>query len=333
MRALTGSTLQSSSNMALELDRSAPFYIAGHRGMVGSAIKRQLQRLGFSNLLGKTSEDLDLTDRKAVFEFFRAEKPSYVVLAAAKVGGILANNTYPADFLSENLQIQVNVMDAAVDSGVERLAFMGSSCIYPKFAKQPIKESELMQGSLEATNDAYAVAKIAGIQQVQAIRRQHGLRWISIMPSNLYGPGDNYSELGSHVLPALIRRYSLAVESKQQVVQNWGSGSPRRELLFVDDLAKATVFLMENYDDDSHINVGTGKDIEIRELAEIVAREVGFEGQTEWDTSKPDGTPRKLLDVTKANNLGWSSEVELVDGIRLAIADFRAREASGSEAR
>lgn len=309
----------------MELDRGAPFYIAGHRGMVGSAVYRHLSSAGFTNLIGTSSKDLDLTDRDAVFKFFDEARPRYVVLAAARVGGILANDTYPADFLSENLQIQVNVMDAAVKAGVERLAFMGSSCIYPKFAKQPISESELMQGSLEATNDAYAIAKIAGIKQVQAVRKQHGLKWISIMPSNLYGPGDNYSELGSHVLPALIRRYSKAVAEKSDLVTNWGSGSPRRELLFVDDLAKATLYLMENYDDDSHINIGTGEDLEIRELAELVAREVGYEGKTEWDSSKPDGTPQKVLDVSKANQLGWRAEVGLVEGIRAAIADFRSR--------
>lgn len=309
----------------MELDRGAPFYIAGHRGMVGSAVYRHLSSAGFTNLIGKSSIELDLTDRSAVFKFFDQVRPRYVVLAAARVGGILANDSYPADFLSENLQIQVNVMDAAVKVGVERLAFMGSSCIYPKFAKQPISESELLQGSLEATNDAYAIAKIAGIKQVQAVRKQHGLKWISIMPSNLYGPGDNYSELGSHVLPALIRRYSKAVAEESDLVTNWGSGSPRRELLFVDDLAKATLHLMENYDDDSHINIGTGEDLEIRELAELVAREVGYEGRTDWDSSKPDGTPQKVLDVSKANQLGWRAEVGLVEGIRAAIADFRSR--------
>lgn len=325
MRVRVGLTLQSFSGVVMQLDRSAPFYIAGHTGMVGSAVYRHLGASGFTNMIGKTSKELDLTDRDAVFKFFEEARPKYVVVAAARVGGILANDTYPADFLSQNLQIQVNVMDAAVSVGVERLAFMGSSCIYPKFAKQPISESQLMQGSLEATNDAYAIAKIAGIKQVQAVRKQHGLSWISIMPSNLYGPGDNYSELGSHVLPALIRRYSKAVDEKSEVVTNWGSGSPRRELLYVDDLAKATLFLMENYDEDSHINIGTGEDLEIRELADMVAQEIGYEGKTEWDTSKPDGTPQKVLDVSKAHQLGWRAEVGLVDGIRSAVADFRNR--------
>ena len=325
MRVRVGLTLQSFSGVVMQLDRSAPFYIAGHTGMVGSAVYRHLGASGFTNMIGKTSKELDLTDRDAVFKFFEEARPKYVVLAAARVGGILANDTYPADFLSQNLQIQVNVMDAAVSVGVERLAFMGSSCIYPKFAKQPISESQLMQGSLEATNDAYAIAKIAGIKQVQAVRKQHGLSWISIMPSNLYGPGDNYSELGSHVLPALIRRYSKAVDEKSEVVTNCGSGSPRRELLYVDDLAKATLFLMENYDEDSHINIGTGEDLEIRELAEMVAQEIGYEGKTEWDTSKPDGTPQKVLDVSKAHQLGWRAEVGLVEGIRSAVAEFRNR--------
>lgn len=325
MRGRAGSTLQSFSGVVMQLDRTAPFYIAGHTGMVGSAAWRLLDSSGFTNLIGKNSKELDLTDRDAVLRFFSQAKPRYVILAAAKVGGILANDTYPADFLSQNLQIQLNVMDSAVSVGVERLAFMGSSCIYPKFARQPISESELMQGSLEATNAAYAIAKIAGMKQVEAVRKQHGLRWISIMPSNLYGPGDNYSELGSHVLPAMIRRYLKAVDENSDVVTNWGSGSPRRELLHVDDLAKATLFLMENYDEDSHINIGTGEDLEIRELAQIVAQETGYEGRTEWDNSKPDGTPRKVLDISKAHQLGWRAEVALVQGIRSAIADFRSR--------
>jgi len=307
------------------LDKSAKFYVAGHRGMVGSAIARYLVANGFSNVIGKTSSELDLTDRKAVFDFFAKEKPKYVVLAAAKVGGILANDTYPADFLSVNLQIQVNVMDAALEHGAERLLFMGSSCIYPKFAPQPIKEDSLMTGHLETTNDAYAVAKIAGIMQVQATRKQHHKHWISAMPTNLYGPCDNYSPDGSHVLPALIRRYSEAKKNNQPVVTNWGSGSPRREFLFVDDLAEASVFLMENFDSGEQINVGVGEDLSIKELAELVAQEVGFEGETQWDASKPDGTPRKLLDVSKINGLGWKAKTSLRNGIRLAIADYQSR--------
>ena len=307
------------------LDKTAPFYVAGHRGMVGSAIFRHLEEKGFTNVFGRTSAELDLRDRSAVFAFFGENKPKYVVLAAAKVGGILANDTYPSDFLSENLQIQVNVMDAALEHGVKRLLFMGSSCIYPKFAPQPIKEDSLMTGHLESTNDAYAVAKIAGIAQVQAARKQHKKQWISAMPTNLYGPGDNYSEQGSHVLPALIRRYESARLANQETVVNWGSGTPLREFLFVDDLAEASIFLLENYDGASQVNVGVGHDLSIRELAEIVAEEVGYTCTTEWDSTKPDGTPRKLLDVSLLTELGWTAKTQLRDGIRIAIEDFRSR--------
>ncbi len=291
--------------------------------MVGSAIWRELQKRGFSNLVGKSSRELDLTDRDAVFEFFASEKPRYVVLAAAKVGGIMANNTYPADFLSVNLQIQVNVMDAALEYGVERLLFMGSSCIYPKFAPQPIKEDSLLTGHLEPTNDAYAIAKIAGITQVQSVRRQHHKQWISAMPTNLYGPGDNYSEQGSHVLPALIRRYETARIEGAPSVTNWGTGSPLREFLYVDDLAEASLFLLENYDGAQQVNVGVGEDISIKELAEMVAEEVGYQGVTRWDASKPDGTPRKLLDVSLLSDMGWKAKTPLREGIRMAIADYR----------
>lgn len=306
------------------LDRNARVYVAGHRGMVGSAISRELRRLGFTSILERTSKELDLTDRARVFEFFESEKPDYVFLAAAKVGGILANDTYPAEFLSINLQIQVNVMDAALEHGVERLLFMGSSCIYPKFAPQPIPEDALMTGHLESTNDAYAVAKIAGIQQVQAIRKQFGKRWISVMPTNLYGPGDNYSELGSHVLPALIRRYTEAAAINSASITNWGSGAPLREFLYVDDLAEACIFLMENYDGDSQVNVGTGKDLSIKDLAILIAEEVGYQGRVEWDSSKPDGTPRKLLDVSLINGLGWKAKTNLRNGLSLAVKDFRS---------
>jgi GDP-L-fucose synthase len=307
------------------LDRSANFYIAGHRGMVGSAIWREAERQGFTNLVGKTSEELDLTDRKAVFEFFAKEKPKHVVLAAAKVGGILANDTFPVDFLSENLQIQVNVMDAALEHGVERLLFMGSSCIYPKFAPQPITEDSLLTGHLETTNDAYAIAKIAGIKQVQSVRKQHQRNWISVMPTNLYGPGDNYSEQGSHVLPALIRRFETARLEGASRVTNWGTGSPMREFLYVDDLAEASLFLMENYDGDQQVNVGVGEDLTIKDLAHLVATAVGYLGEIKWDTSKPDGTPRKLLDVSTLNNMGWRAKTGLEDGIRMAVQDYRAR--------
>ena len=307
------------------LDRSAKFYIAGHRGMVGSAIWRAAERQGFSNLVGRTSKELDLTNRSAVFEFFAEEKPKYVALAAAKVGGILANDTFPVDFLSENLQIQVNVMDAALEHDVERLLFMGSSCIYPKFASQPITEESLMTGHLETTNDAYAIAKIAGIKQVQSVRKQHHKNWISVMPTNLYGPGDNYSEQGSHVLPALIRRFETARLEGYAKVTNWGTGSPMREFLYVDDLAEASLFLMENYDGDQQINVGVGEDLTIKELANLVASEVDYQGEIDWDTTKPDGTPRKLLDVSKIHAMGWKAKTSLKDGIKLAVADYRSR--------
>ena len=311
-----------------KLDRDSTFYVAGHRGLVGSAIWRNLESHGFTNLVGRFSSELDLKDRERVFEFFAQARPRYVVLAAAKVGGILANNTYPVDFLSENLRIQVNVLDAAVAHGVERLLFLGSSCIYPKFAEQPIRELSLLTGHLEPTNDAYAVAKIAGILHVQAIRRQYGLPWISAMPTNLYGPGDNFSPEGSHVLPALIRRYDEAARSGATAVTNWGSGSPRREFLHVDDMAEACLHLLENYDGPSQVNVGTGLDVTIRELASMVASAVGFEGLIEWDTSKPDGTPRKLLDVSKLADSGWTASIALDDGIRSTVDWYRANVAS-----
>ena len=313
------------------VDRSSKVFVAGHRGMVGSSIVRRLVEVGFSDIVTRSSEDLDLRDRSNVFAFFEKERPVVVFLAAAKVGGILANDNYPADFLSYNLRIQLNVMDAAHQFGVQRLVFLGSSCIYPKFAQQPISEDAIMTGALEPTNDAYAVAKIAGIQQVKAIRRQHGRRWISVMPSNLFGPGDNYDPVGSHVLPALIRRYIEARDEGKAQITNWGSGSPLREFLFVEDLADACVFLLENYDSSEHINVGSGEDLSIRELAEIVAEEVGFSGETHWDTSKPDGTPRKLLDVSKVNKLGWKATTGLREGIRKSISDFESRRAELSK--
>ena len=306
--------------------RDSKVYVAGHRGMVGSAIVRKLEAEGFTNILTRGSEELDLRDRESVFDFFEMERPSVVILAAARVGGILANDKYPANFLSDNLQIQLNVMDAANLCKCERLVFFGSSCIYPKFASRPISEEALMTGYLEETNESYAIAKIAGIMQIQAIRRQFGRRWISIMPSNLYGPGDNYNPEFSHVIPALIRRYEEAKFSGNESVTNWGSGEPRRELLYVDDLADACVFLLENYDSDQHINVGSGVDHTIREISEIVAAEIGFYGETLWDTSKPDGTPQKLLDISKAQTLGWGPKTDLQQGVRAAIADFRLRD-------
>jgi GDP-L-fucose synthase len=305
------------------LDRDAPFYVAGHRGLVGSAIWRTLEDRGFTNLIGRSSSELDLRDRDAVFSFVRSQEPRYVVLAAARVGGILANSTYPVDSLTDNLQIQANVLDASHEVGAERLLFLGSSCIYPKFAEQPIREESLMSGHLERTNDAYAVAKIAGIFHVQAMRRQYGHSWISAMPTNLYGPGDNFSPNMSHVLPALIRRCVDAVASGAGSVLNWGTGSPRRELLHVDDMADASIHLLEHHDGESQVNIGTGEDAEIREIASIVADIVGFQGQTEWDASKPDGTPRKLLDVTMLRESGWSPSVSLDEGIRSTVQWYR----------
>lgn len=305
------------------LDRAAPFYVAGHRGLVGSAIWRRLQSEGFTDLIGRTSTELDLKDRDAVFAFFAQTKPRYVVLAAAKVGGILANNTYPVDFLSENLRIQVNVLDAALEHGVERVLFLGSSCIYPKLAPQPLKEEYLLTGHLEPTNDAYAIAKIAGILQIQAVRRQYGLPWISAMPTNLYGPGDNFSPTGSHVLPAMIRRYEEARIAGAESVTNWGTGSPLREFLHVDDMAEACLHLLEHYDGLEHVNVGTGTDVTIKDLAGLVAEAVGYEGRIEWDTTKPDGTPRKLMDVTKLADAGWTARIPLQEGLRSTVDWYR----------
>ena len=306
------------------LDRDATFYVAGHRGLAGSAVWRRLEAEGFDNLVGRPSSELNLMDRDAVFAFMREVRPRYVVLAAAKVGGILANSTYPVDFLSDNLRIQTNVMDAAVEVGVERLVFLGSSCIYPKFAEQPIREDSLLTGKLEPTNDAYAIAKIAGIMQVQAVRRQYGLPWISAMPTNLYGPNDNFSPLGSHVLPALIRRYDQAHSEGLPSVTNWGTGSPRREFMHSDDLASAVLHLMEHYDGPEHLNVGTGTDVTIREISEQIARAVGYDGQTEWDTTKPDGTPQKLLDVSALAATGWTAQIDLAEGLRRTVEWYRA---------
>jgi GDP-L-fucose synthase len=304
------------------LDRSARVYVAGHRGLAGSAIWRALTTAGFADLVGARSSEVDLRDRAVTFDYLLSTRPSVVVLAAARVGGIVANNTYPAEFLSENLRIQVNVMDAAHAAGVHRLLFLGSSCIYPKFAEQPIHESSLLTGALEPTNDAYAVAKIAGIMQVQAHRRQYGVRWISAMPTNLYGPGDNFDPENSHVLPALIRRFHEAVASGADKVVLWGSGTPRREFLHVDDLGRAIVRLLDVYDDPQTINVGVGEDVTIRELAEIVADVVGFKGVIDQDTSRPDGTPRKLLDVSRIRALDWAPRIPLREGIETTYRWF-----------
>ncbi|MCC4266756.1 GDP-L-fucose synthase family protein [Microbacterium schleiferi] len=303
-----------------ELDRDATFYVAGHRGLVGSAIWRKLEASGFENIVGKTSAELDLKDRDAVFGYMSEVKPKYVVLAAAKVGGILANSTYPVDFLSDNMRIQTNVLDAALANDVERVLFLGSSCIYPKLAEQPIREDSLLTGHLEPTNDAYAIAKIAGILHTQAVRRQYGLPWISAMPTNLYGPNDNFSPKGSHVLPALIRRYDEAAKSGAATVTNWGTGTPRREFLHADDMADACLHLMEHYDGPDQVNVGTGSDITIREISETIASVTGFDGETEWDTSKPDGTPQKLLDVSKLAEAGWTAQISLEEGLERTVA-------------
>lgn len=310
------------------IDRAAPVFIAGHRGMVGSAIHRRLMAEGFDRLLVRPRSDLDLTDRSAVFGFFDAHRPQVVVLAAARVGGILANSTRPVDFISENLQIQVNVLDAALHTGVRRLLFLGSSCIYPKFAPQPITEDALLTGPLEPTNDAYAIAKIAGIMQVQAVRRQYGLPWISAMPTNLYGPGDNFSPTSSHVLPALIRRYDEAQSSGDPVVTNWGSGNPQRELLHVDDLADACLHLLEHFDGPQQVNVGTGVDHTIADIADVVATAIGYSGETHWDTTKPDGTPRKLLDISTLRDSGWRPSVSLIQGIVETVSWYRSNQAS-----
>jgi GDP-L-fucose synthase len=297
------------------IERDARVYVAGHRGLVGSAIWRHLQDQGFTDLVGASSSEVDLRDRAAVWAYLDRIRPQVVVLAAAKVGGIMANSTHPADFLSDNLRIQTSVLDAAHAFGVDRLLFLGSSCIYPKLAPQPIPESALLTGLLEPTNDAYAIAKIAGILHVQAMRRQHGHAWISAMPTNLYGPGDNFDATTSHVLPAMIRRFDQARAAGAKVVTIWGSGTPRREFLHVDDLAAACLHLLEHYAAPEPINVGVGDDVTIRQLAETTAEVVGWHGDMIFDTSKPDGTPRKLLDVTRLDTLGWKASIPLRDGL------------------
>jgi len=304
------------------LDRHARIYVAGHRGLVGGAVLRHLAATGFIDLITRTSAELDLRDRPAVDAFFAEQRPATVVLAAAKVGGILANSTYPADFLSDNLRIQVNVLDAAARSGTTRLVFLGSSCIYPKHAPQPIREESLLTGPLEPTNDAYAIAKISGVLHVQALRRQLGLHYISAMPTNLYGPGDNFDPTGSHVLPGLLRRFHEAVQIGAREVVVWGTGTPRREFLHVDDLARACVHLLEHYDEPEPINVGVGEDLSIRELAELVADVVGFDGTLRFDPSKPDGTPRKLLDVSRLHELGWRARIDLRSGLESTYGWF-----------
>ena len=315
------------------MDKNSKIYVAGHRGLVGGAILRQLQAAGHDNLLTRTRQELDLTDARAVDAFFQTERPTHVFLAAAKVGGILANKDYPADFIRENLQIQTHVIDSAYRSGVTKLAFLGSSCIYPKLAEQPMREDALLSGKLEPTNDAYAIAKIAGIIMCQAYRRQFGFDAISLMPTNVYGPGDNFDLESSHVLPALIRRFHEAKLANAAEVTVWGSGTPMREFIHCDELAEACVFLMNTYSDEGIVNVGTGIDVTIRELAETVKDAVGFEGRLEWDTSKPDGTPRKLMDVSKLAALGWSSSLPLKQGIASTYDWFNEMQTSGAGVR
>ncbi len=304
------------------MEKASKIYVAGHRGMVGSAIFRKLEKEGYSNLLTRTSAELDLRDQKEVSDFFLKEKPDYVFLAAAKVGGIIANNTFRADFLYENLSIQNNVIHQSYVNGVKKLMFLGSSCIYPKYAPQPLKEEYLLTGLLETTNEPYAIAKIAGIKMCEAYRSQYGCNFISVMPTNLYGFNDNYHPQHSHVLPALIRKFHEAKQNSANHVTILGTGSPRREFLFSNDLANACYYLMQNYDEQGMINVGTGEDITIKDLAGLIQKIIGFEGELVFDTSMPDGTPRKLLDVSKLHGKGWRHEVSLEEGIRMVYDDF-----------
>ena len=305
------------------MKKDAKIYIAGHRGMVGSAILRNLQGKGFSNFVLRTSRELDLTNQQAVAEFFAAEKPDYVFLAAAKVGGIHANNTYRGEFLYENLMIQNNVIHQSYVQGVKKLQFLGSSCIYPKMAPQPLKEDYLLTGELEPTNEPYAIAKIAGIKMCEAYRSQYGSDFISVMPTNLYGPNDNYDLNNSHVLPALIRKFHEAKENNAEFVEIWGTGSPKREFLHVDDLAEACVYLMDNYSEPELVNIGTGEDISIKDLALLIKDIVGYAGELRFDTSKPDGTPRKLMDVGKLHSHGWKHQIDLKEGISSVYKNFK----------
>ncbi|HZK65322.1 MAG TPA: GDP-L-fucose synthase [Puia sp.] len=304
------------------MQKKDKIYIAGHRGMVGSAIKRRLEADGFEHLIYRTSKELDLRDSAAVKAFFEEQKPEYVFLAAAKVGGILANDTYRADFLYENLMIQNNVIHSSWKSGVKKLMFLGSSCIYPKLAPQPLKEEYLLTGALEHTNEPYAIAKIAGIKLCDAFRAQYGCNFISVMPTNLYGPNDHYDLKNAHVLPALIRKFHEAKIRKEPLVTIWGSGEPKREFLYVEDLADACLFLMQHYDEPGLVNVGIGKDLTIMELAELIQRITGYTGSIQRDLSKPDGTPRKLMDVSKLEAMGWRARISLEEGIRKVYAGY-----------
>ena len=304
------------------MEKEAKIYVAGHRGMVGSAIVRALQKAGYKNIIMRTSKELDLRRQSAVEEFFAAEKPDYVFLAAAKVGGIMANSKYPADFMYDNMVLEMNVIHSAYQNNVKKLLFLGSSCIYPRLAPQPMPESCLLTSALEQTNEAYALAKISGLKYCEYLNRQCGTDYISVMPTNLYGSNDNYHPENSHVLPALIRRFHEAKVSGAETVTIWGTGKPYREFLYVDDLADACVFLMNNYSGNETVNAGTGKELTIKELTELVAKVVGYTGEIKWDPTKPNGTPRKLLDVSKATGLGWTYKTELEDGLRLAYEDF-----------
>lgn len=308
------------------MNKNAKIYIAGHRGLVGSAIFRKLEKEGYNNLVLKTSKELDLRNKEAVDEFFELEKPDYVFLAAAKVGGIVANNEYPADFIRDNLLIQTNVIDAAYRNNVEKLLFLGSTCIYPKLAPQPLKEEYLLTGELEPTNEPYAIAKIAGIKMCESYNRQYGTKYISAMPTNLYGENDNFDLKTSHVLPALIRKFHEAKESNSAFVEMWGTGTPKREFLYSDDLADACLFLMRNYEGNEIVNIGVGEDITIKELGEKVKEVVGFEGEIRFDTTQPDGTPRKLVDTTKINLLGWKATTHLESGLQKAYRWFLENE-------
>lgn len=304
------------------MEKNSKIYVAGHRGMVGSAIVRELQRQGYTDIVTRTHSQLDLTDQRAVMTFFEEEKPEYVFLAAAKVGGIIANSKHPADFMYENMMLEMNVINSAWRSGVKKLLFLGSSCIYPRMAPQPMPENCLLTSELEKTNEAYALAKISGLKYCEYLNRQYGTDYISVMPTNLYGPNDNYHPEHSHVLPALIRRFHEAKQQNLPEVTCWGDGSPMREFLYVDDLANLCLFLMNNYSGNETVNAGTGKELSIKELTELVAETVGYTGRILWDTTRPNGTPRKLLDVSKATRLGWTYRTELREGIALAYNDF-----------
>jgi GDP-L-fucose synthase len=301
------------------MNPDSKIYVAGHRGLVGSAIVRNLKQRGFTNIIGRTRDELDLLDQSKVNAFFDRERPEYVVLAAAKVGGIYPNNTYPAEFIYENLVPQTNVIHASYVSGVKKLLFLGSSCIYPRLAPQPMKEEYLLDGKLEPTNEPYAVAKIAGIKMCQAYNRQYGTKFVSVMPTNLYGPNDNFDLMNAHVLPALIRKFVEAKRKNKPVVEIWGSGSPRREFLHVDDCADACVYLLQTYDESEIVNIGFGEDVSIKDLALLVKEAVGYDGELRFDTSKPDGTPRKLLDISRLRSLGWQPKISLSSGIAMTV--------------